>query len=182
MINIDFVQQVLGSVVTIGTIIFGLVRKQSYSTIEKNAVEVIKFVDRHYADKDSEVKKLRFIYTVRNMIINKVPKGFKWLVKYVISDKNIEKILNLYFTNYKTQSKVSETVVNTQSLLSNSNSLVGTDVNIPNYDFEGLESKYKGNFYSEVNYRDNFKNDKEILAKMGLDIIETCDERVFTEV
>lgn len=179
MINIDFVQQVLGSVVTIGTIIFGLVRKQSYSTIEKNAVEVIKFVDRHYADKDSEVKKLRFIYTVRNMIINKVPKGFKWLVKYVISDKNIEKILNLYFTNYKTQSKVSETVVNTQSLLSNSNSLVGTDVNIPNYDFEGLGDKYKGNFYSEVDYRDNFKNDKEILAKMGLDI---NDERVFTEV
>ena len=110
MINTDFIQQVLGSVITIGTIIFGLVRKQSYSTIEKNAVEVIKFVDRHYADKDSEVKKLRFIYTVRNMIINKVPKGFKWLVKYVISDKNIEKILNLYFTNYKTQSKVSETV------------------------------------------------------------------------
>lgn len=167
MVNIDFVQQVLGSVITIGTIIFGLVRKQSYSTIEKNAVEVIKFVDRHYADKDSEVKKLRFIYTVRNMIINKVPKGFKWLVKYVISDKNIEKLLNLYFTNYKTQSKVSETVVNTQSLLSNSNSLVGTDVNIPNYDFESLESKYKGNFYTELGYRDNFKDDRELLAKAG---------------
>ena len=170
MINTDFIQQVLGSVITIGTIIFGLVRKQSFSTIEKNAVEVIKFVDRHYADKDSEVKKLRFIYTVRNMIINKVPKGFKWLVKYVISDKNIEKILNLYFTNYKTQSKVSETVVNTQSLLSNSNSLVGTDVNIPNYDFEGLGDKYKGNFYGEVDYSDNLRNDKEILAKMGVNI------------
>ena len=170
MINTDFIQQVLGSVITIGTIIFGLVRKQSYSIISNNAVEVIKFVDRHYADKDSEVKKLRFIYTVRNMIINKVPKGFKWLVKYVISDKNIEKILNLYFTNYKTQSKVSETVVNTQSLLSNSNSLVGTDVNIPNYDFEGLGDKYKGNFYSEVDYSDNLRNDKEILAKMGVNI------------
>lgn len=170
MINIDFVQQVLGSVVTIGTIIFGLVRKQSYSIISNNAVEVIKFVDRHYADKNSDIKKLRFIHTVRNMIINKVPKGFKWLVKYAISDKNIEKILNLYFTNYKTQSKVSETVVNTQSLLSNLNSLTGTDVNIPNYDFEGLGDKYKGNFYSEVDYSDNLRNDKEILAKMGVNI------------
>ena len=168
--NIEFTQQVLGAVVTLSSIIIGLVKHQSFSTIEKNAVEVIKFVDRHYADKDSEIKKLRFIYTVRNMVINKVPKGFKWLVKYVISDKNIEKILNLYFTNYKTQSKVSETVVNTQSLLSNSNSLVGTDVNIPNYDFESLESKYKGNFYSEVDYSDNLKSDKEILAKMGLNI------------
>ena len=171
MINIDFVQQVLGTIVTVGVGIIGLVKHQSFSTIEKNAVEVIKFVDRHYADKDSEVKKLRFIYTIRNMLINKVPKGLKWLVKYIISDKNIEKILNLYFTNYKTQSKVSETVVNTQSLLSNSNSLVGTDVNIPNYDFESLETKYKGNFYSEDNYIDNFKNDREILAKMGLNII-----------
>ena len=170
MINIDFVQQVLGTIVTVGVGVIGLVKHQSFSTIEKNAVEVIKFVDRHYADKDSEVKKLRFIYTVRNMIINKVPKGFKWLVKYVISDKNIEKILNLYFTNYKTQSKVSETVVNTQSLLSNLNSLTGTDVNIPNYDFEGLGDKYKGNFYSEVDYSDNLRNDKEILAKMGLNI------------
>ena len=89
-------------------------------------------------------------------------------IKIVRSDKNIEKLLNLYFTNYKTQTKVSETIENTQSLLSNSNSLVGTDVNIPNYDFESLESKYKGNFYSEVNYSDNLKNDKEILAKMGI--------------
>lgn len=168
--NIEFTQQVLGAVVTLSSIIIGLVKHQSFSTIEKNAVEVIKFVDRHYADKDSEIKKLRFIYTVRNMVINKVPKGFKWLVKYVISDKNIEKILNLYFTNYKTQSKVSETVVNTQSLLSNLNTLTGTDVNIPNYDFESLESKYKGNFYSEVDYSDNLKSDKEILAKMGLNI------------
>ena len=170
MMNIEFTQQVLGAVVTLSSIIIGLVKHQSFSTIEKNAVEVIKFVDRHYADKDSEIKKLRFIYTVRNMVINKVPKGFKWLVKYVISDKNIEKILNLYFTNYKTQSKVSETVVNTQSLLSNLNTLTGTDVNIPNYDFEGLETKYKGNFYSEVDYSDNLKSDKEILAKMGLNI------------
>lgn len=170
MINIDFVQQVLGAIVTVGVGVIGLVKHQSFSTIEKNAVEVIKFVDRHYADKDSEVKKLRFIYTVRNMIINKAPKGFKWLVKYVISDKNIEKILNLYFTNYKTQSKVSETVANTQSLLSNLNSLTGTDVNIPNYDFEGLGDKYKGNFYSEVGYSDNLRNDKEILAKMGVNI------------
>ena len=170
MMNIEFTQQVLGAVVTLSSIIIGLVKHQSFSTIEKNAVEVIKFVDRHYADKDSEIKKLRFIYTVRNMVINKVPKGFKWLVKYVISDKNIEKILNLYFTNYKTQSKVSETIENTQSLLSNSNSLVGTDVNIPNYDFETLEGKYKGNFYSEVDYSDNLKSDKEILAKMGLNI------------
>ena len=168
--NIEFTQQVLGAVVTLSSIIIGLVKHQSFSTIEKNAVEVIKFVDRHYADKDSEIKKLRFIYTVRNMVINKVPKGFKWLVKYVISDKNIEKILNLYFTNYKTQSKVSETVVNTQSLLSNLNTLTGTDANIPNYDFESLESKYKGNFYSEVDYSDNLKSDKEILAKMGLNI------------
>ena len=168
--NIEFTQQVLGAVVTLSSIIIGLVKHQSFSTIEKNAVEVIKFVDRHYADKDSEIKKLRFIYTVRNMVINKVPKGFKWLVKYVISDKNIEKILNLYFTNYKTQSKVSETVVNTQSLLSNLNTLTGTDVNIPNYDFESLESKYKGNFYSEVDYSDNLKSDKEILAKMGINI------------
>ena len=99
MINIDFVQQVLGAIVTVGVGVIGLVKHQSFSTIEKNAIEVIKFVDRHYADKDSEVKKLRFIYTVRNMIINKVPKGFKWLVKYVISDTNIEKLLNLYFTN-----------------------------------------------------------------------------------
>ena len=165
--SIDFIQQVLGTLVTISVGIIGLVKHQSFSTIEKNAVEVIKFVDRHYADKDSEVKKLRFIYTVRNMIINKVPKGFKWLVKYVISDKNIEKLLNLYFTNYKTQSKVSETIANTQSLLSNSNSLVGTDVNIPNYDFEHLESKYKGNFYTELGYRDNFKDDRELLAKAG---------------
>ena len=29
MINTDFIQQVLGSVITLGTIIFGLVRKQS---------------------------------------------------------------------------------------------------------------------------------------------------------
>ena len=170
MVNIDFVQQILGTIVTVGVGVVGLVKHQSFSTIEKNAVEVIKFVDRHYADKNSDIKKLRFIYTVRNMIINKLPKGFKWLVKYVISDKNIEKILNLYFTNYKTQSKVSETVVNTQSLLSNSNELVGTDVNIPSYDFEGLGGKYKGDFYSEVDYRDNFKNDREILAKMGVNI------------
>ena len=170
MINIEFTQQVLGAVVTLSSIIIGLVRHQSFSTIEKTAVEVIKFVDRHYADKNSDIKKLRFIYTARNMIINKVPKGLKWLAKYIISDKNIEKILNLYFTSYKTQSKVSETVVNSQSLLSNSNSLVGTDVNIPNYDFESLESKYEGNFCTEVNYRDNLKNDREILAKMGLNI------------
>ena len=168
MINVDFVQQVLGTIATVTVGVIGLVKHQSFSTIEKNAVEVIKFVDRHYADKDSEIKKLRFIYTVRNMIINRVPKGLKWLVKYAISDKNIEKLLNLYFTNYKTQTKVSETIENTQSLLSNSNSLVGTDVNIPNYDFEGLETKYKGNFYGELNYSDNLKNDKEILAKMGI--------------
>ena len=65
MINIDFVQQVLGTIVTVGVGVIGLVKQQSFSTIEKNAVEVIKFVDRHYADKDSEVNKLRFIYTVR---------------------------------------------------------------------------------------------------------------------
>ena len=47
---------------------------------------------------------------------------------------------------------------------------MGTDVNIPNYDFESLESKYEGNFCTEVNYRDNLKNDREILAKMGLNI------------
>lgn len=168
MINVDFVQQVLGTIATVTVGVIGLVKHQSFSTIEKTAVDVIKFVDRHYADKDSEIKKLRFIYTVRNMIINRVPKGLKWLVKYAISDKNIEKLLNLYFTNYKTQTKVSETIENTQSLLSNSNSLVGTDVNIPNYDFEGLETKYKGNFYGELNYSDNLKNDKEILAKMGI--------------
>ena len=166
--SIELIEQVCGAVATISTLIFGVVKHQSFATIEKNAIEVIKFVDRHYADKESEVKKLRFIYTVRNMIINRVPKGFKWLVKYAISDKNIEKLLNLYFTNYKTQSKVSETVVNTQSLLSNSNSLTGNDVNVPNYDFEGLETKYKGSFYSELNYSDNLKNDKEILAKMGI--------------
>ena len=168
MINVDFVQQVLGAVVTLSTIIIGLVKHQSFSTIEKNAVEVIKFVDRHYEDKDSEVKKLRFIYTVRNMVINKVPKGLKWLIKYVISDKNIEKLLNLYFTQYKTSNKVNEVVHNTNSLLSNLNSLTGNDVNVPNYDFEGLETKYKGNFYGELNYSDNLKNDKEILAKMGI--------------
>ena len=168
MINVDFVQQVLGTIATVTVGVIGLVKHQSFSTIEKNAVEVIKFVDRHYADKDSEIKKLRFIYTVRNMIINRVPKGLKWLVKYAISDKNIEKLLNLYFTNYKTQTKVSETIENTQSLLSNSNSLTGNDVNVPNYDFEGLETKYKGNFYGELNYSDNLKNDKEILAKMGI--------------
>ena len=168
MINIDFVQQVLGTIATVTVGVIGLVKHQSFSTIEKNAVEVIKFVDRHYADKDSEIKKLRFIYTVRNMIINRVPTGFKWIVKYAISDKNIEKLLNLYFTNYKTQTKVSETIENTQSLLSNSNSLTGNDVNVPNYDFEGLETKYKGNFYGEVDYSDNLKSDKEILAKMGI--------------
>lgn len=168
--NIEFTQQVLGAVVTLSSIIIGIVKQQSISTIEKNAIEVIKFVDRHYADKDSEVKKLRFIYTVRNMVINKVPKGLKWLVKYVISDKNIEKLLNLYFTNYKTQTKVSETIENTQSLISNLNTLTGADVNIPNYDFETLEGKYKGNFYSEVDYSDNLKSDKEILAKMGINI------------
>ena len=166
--SIELIEQVCGAVATISTLIFGIVKHQSFSTIEKNAVEVIKFVDRHYADKDSETKKLRFIYTVRNMIINRVPKGFKWLVKYAISDKNIEKLLNLYFTNYKTQTKVSETIENTQSLLSNLNSLTGNDVNVPNYDFEGLETKYKGNFYGELNYSDNLKNDKEILAKMGI--------------
>ena len=166
--SIELIEQVLGAVVTISTLIFGVVKHQSFATIEKNAIEVIKFVDRHYADKDSEIKKLRFIYTVRNMIINRVPKGFKWLVKYAISDKNIEKLLNLYFTNYKTQTKVSETIENTQSLLSNLNSLTGTDTNIPNYDFEGLGDKYKGNFYGELNYSDNLKNDKEILAKMGI--------------
>ena len=53
-------------------------------------------------------------------------------------------------------------------MLSNSNSLTGNDVNVPNYDFEGLETKYKGNFYSEVDYSDNLKSDKEILAKMGI--------------
>lgn len=166
--SIELIEQVCGAVATISTLIFGVVKHQSFATIEKNAIEVIKFVDRHYADKDSEIKKLRFIYTVRNMIINRVPKGFKWLVKYAISDKNIEKLLNLYFTNYKTQTKVSETIENTQSLLSNLNSLTGTDTNIPNYDFEGLETKYKGNFYGELNYSDNLKNDKEILAKMGI--------------
>ena len=168
--NIEFTQQVLGAVVTLSSIIIGIVKHQSFSTIEKNAVEVIKFVDRHYADKDSEIKKSRFIYTVRNMVINKVPKGLKWLVKYVISDKNIEKLLNLYFTNYKTQTKVSETIENTQSLISNLNTLTGADVNIPNYDFETLEGKYKGNFYSEVDYSDNLKSDKEVLAKMGINI------------
>lgn len=166
--SIELIEQVCGAVATISTLIFGVVKHQSFATIEKNAIEVIKFVDRHYADKDSEIKKLRFIYTARNMIINRVPKGFKWLVKYAISDKNIEKLLNLYFTNYKTQTKVSETIENTQSLLSNLNSLTGTDTNIPNYDFEGLETKYKGNFYGELNYSDNLKNDKEILAKMGI--------------
>ncbi len=166
--SIELIEQVCGAVATISTLIFGVVKHQSFATIEKNAVEVIKFVDRHYADKDSELKKLRFIYTVRNMIINRVPKGLKWLVKYAISDKNIEKLLNLYFTNYKTQTKVSETIENTQSLLSNSNSLTGNDVNVPNYDFEGLETKYKGNFYGELNYSNNLKNDKEILAKMGI--------------
>lgn len=166
--SIELIEQVCGAVATISTLIFGVVKHQSFATIEKNAIEVIKFVDRHYADKDSEIKKLRFIYTVRNMIINRVPKGFKWLVKYAISDKNIEKLLNLYFTNYKTQTKVSETIENTQSLLSNLNSLTGNDVNVPNYDFEGLETKYKGNFYGELNYSDNLKNDKEILAKMGI--------------
>lgn len=167
MINIDFVQQVLGTIVTVGVGVIGLVKQQSFSTIEKNAVEVIKFVDRHYADKDSEVKKLRFIYTVRNMIINKVPKGFKWLVKYVISDKNIEKILNLQFTNYKNENKVLNTIENTQNLISNQLDLIGTDTNIPSYDFEHLESKYKGNFYTELGYRDNFKDDRELLAKAG---------------
>ena len=166
--SFDFIQQVLGTLVTISVGIIGLVKHQSFSTIQKNAVSVIKFVDRHYSDKDSEIKKLRFIYTIRNILINKAPKGTKWLIKYLISDKNIEKLLNFHFTNYKTETKVSETIENTQSLLSNSNSLVGTDVNVPNYDFEGLETKYKGNFYSELNYSDNLKNDKEILAKMGI--------------
>ena len=166
--NIEFTQQVLGAVVTLSSIIIGIVKHQSFSTIEKNAVDVIKFVDRHYSDKDSEVKKLRFIYTVRNMIINKVPKGFKWLVKYVISDKNIEKILNLQFTNYKNKNKVFDTIENTQNLISNQLDLIGTDTNIPNYDFERLESKFKGNFYTEPGYRDNFKDDRELLAKAGV--------------
>ena len=166
--SIELIEQVLGAVVTLSSIIIGIVKQQSISTIEKNAIEVIKFVDRHYADKDSEVKKLRFIYTVRSMILKKVPTGLKWLIKYVISDKNIEKLLNLYFTQYKTSDKVNEIVYNTNSLLSNLNSLTGNDTNIPNYDFEGLETKYKGNFYGELNYSDNLKNDKEILAKMGI--------------
>ena len=166
--SIELIEQVLGAVVTLSSIIIGIVKQQSISTIEKNAIEVIKFVDRHYADKDSEVKKLRFIYTVRSMILKKVPTGLKWLIKYVISDKNIEKLLNLYFTQYKTSDKVNEIVYNTNSLLSNLNSLTGNDTNIPNYDFEGLETKYKGKFYGELNYRYNLKNDKEILAKMGI--------------
>ena len=170
MMNIEFTQQVLGAVVTLSSIIIGIVKHQSFATIEKNAIEVIKFVDRHYADKDSEIKKVRFIYTVRSMILKKVPKGLKWLVKYIISDKNIEKILNLQFTNYKNENKVFDTIENTQNFLSNQLDLIGTDTNIPNYDFETLEGKYKGNFYSEVDYSDNLKSDKEILAKMGINI------------
>ena len=166
--SIELIEQVFGAVATISTLIFGVVKHQSFATIEKNAIEVIKFIDRHYADKESEVKKVRFIYTVRSMILKKVPKGLKWLVKYVISDKNIEKLLNLYFTQYKTNNKVSEVMQNTNSLLSNLNSLTGNDINIPSYDFEGLETKSKGNFYTELGYSDNLKNDKEILAKMGI--------------
>ena len=166
--NIEFTQQVLGAVATISTLIFGVVKHQSFATIEKNAIEVIKFVDRYYADKDSEIKKVRFIYTVRNMVINKVPKGLKWLVKYVISDKNIEKILNLQFTNYKNENKVFDTIENTQNLISNQLDLIGIDTNIPSYDFERLETKSKGNFYTELGYRDNFKDDCELLAKAGV--------------
>ena len=166
--NIEFTQQVLGAVATISTLIFGVVKHQSFATIEKNAIEVIKFVDRYYADKDSEIKKVRFIYTVRNMVINKVPKGLKWLVKYVISDKNIEKILNLQFTNYKNENKVFDTIENTQNLISNQLDLIGIDTNIPSYDFERLETKSKGNFYTELGYRDNFKDDRELLAKAGV--------------
>ena len=66
--NIEFTQQVLGAVVTLSSIIIGIVKHQSFSTIEKNAVDVIKFVDRHYADKDSEVKKLRFIYITTSFV------------------------------------------------------------------------------------------------------------------
>ena len=168
MMNIEFTQQVLGAVVTLSSIIIGIVKHQSISMIENNAIDVIKFVDRHYADKDSEVKKLRFIYTVRNMLINKVPKGLKWLVKYIISDKNIEKILNLQFTNYKNENKVFDTIENTQNLISNQLDLIGTDTNIPSYDFERLETKSKGNFYTELGYRDNFKDDRELLTKAGV--------------
>ena len=51
--SIELIEQVLGAVVTLSSIIIGIVKQQSISTIEKNAIEVIKFVDRHYADKDS---------------------------------------------------------------------------------------------------------------------------------
>ena len=71
-------------------------------------------------------------------------------------------------TQYKTNNKVSEVMQNTNSLLSNLNSLTGNDVNIPNYDFEGLGDKYKGNFYGELNYSDNLKHDNAILAKVGI--------------
>ena len=168
MINIEFTQQVLGAVVTLSSIIIGIVKHQSISTIENNAIDVIKFVDRHYADKNSEIKKMRFINTVRNMVINKVPKGLKWLVKYIISDKNIEKILNLQFTNYKNENKVFDTIENTQNLISNQLDLIGTDINVPSYDFERLETKSKGNFYTELGYRDNFKDDRELLTKAGV--------------
>lgn len=154
MVNMDFVQQVAGVIITVSTIIVGIVRKQSFQVIQENATDVIKFVDRHYSDKQSDEKTLRFVYTVRNMIVSKLPKPLKFVVRYAISDKAIKELMQMYFTTYKSEVKVAKSISNSDNLHTTINSLTGTDINIPSFDFETLQR--------------DFLEDKKILSKIRL--------------
>ena len=162
-VNMEMIQQLAGSLVTIGTVVIGIVRKQSVNTIMTNAASNIRFVDNHYADKDSDVKKLRFIYNSRLLLKNSLPKIFRWIPDLILSDKNIEKILNLEFTKSKNVEKV---VMYETNKIMNNLVEVGTDSNIPSYDFEKLD-KVKSELYSELGYSNNLDGDDQFLAKIG---------------
>jgi hypothetical protein len=162
-VNMEMIQQLAGSLVTVGTVVIGIVRKQSMSTIMTNAASNIRFVDTHYADKDSDVKKLRFIYNSRLLLKNSLPKILRWVPDLLLSDKNIEKILNLEFSKTKNIEKVVNYETNK---IMNNLMEEGTDPNVPSYDFEKLD-KVKSELYSELGYSNNINGDDQFLAKIG---------------
>jgi hypothetical protein len=162
-VNMEMIQQLAGSLVTVGTVVIGIVRKQSMSTIMTNAASNIRFVDTHYADKDSDVKKLRFIYNSRLLLKNSLPKILRWVPDLLLSDKNIEKILNLEFSKTKNIEKVVKYETNK---IMNNLMEEGTDPNVPSYDFEKLD-KVKSELYSELGYSNNINGDDQFLAKIG---------------
>jgi hypothetical protein len=162
-VNMEMIQQLAGSLVTVGTVVIGIVRKQSMSTIMTNAASNIRFVDTHYADKDSDVKKLRFIYNSRLLLKNSLPKILRWVPDLLLSDKNIEKILNLEFSKTKNIEKVVNYETNK---IMNNLMEEGTDPNVPSYDFEKLD-KVKSELYSELGYSNNLNDDDQFLAKIG---------------